>query len=71
MHQNTCHHCGGKGYIEIRDCAGEVQREETCSFCGGLGYIEEEEEGKSDRALRASEADRAFNKKLEPSNLNL
>ena len=38
----SCHHCAGLGYIEIRDCAGEIQREETCSFCGGLGYIEGE-----------------------------
>ncbi|MDJ0636786.1 MAG: hypothetical protein QNJ34_26640 [Xenococcaceae cyanobacterium MO_188.B29] len=40
----SCHHCQGLGYIEIRDCAGEIQREETCSFCGGLGYIKEEED---------------------------
>ncbi|WP_197285335.1 MULTISPECIES: hypothetical protein [Planktothricoides] len=35
-----CHHCEGKGYIEIRDCSAEVQREETCSFCQGTGEIE-------------------------------
>ena len=38
--QNSCHYCEGLGYIEIRDCSGEIQREETCSFCGGLGYIQ-------------------------------
>jgi DnaJ-class molecular chaperone len=43
--QNSCHHCEGKGYLEIRDCSGEIQRSETCSFCGGTGYIEEDEEG--------------------------
>lgn len=42
--RNSCHHCEGKGYIHIRDCSAEIQREETCSFCGGLGYVEEEEE---------------------------
>jgi DnaJ-class molecular chaperone len=42
--QNSCHHCEGKGYLEIRDCSGEIQRSETCSFCGGTGYIEEDEE---------------------------
>jgi len=42
-HQTTripCSHCDGKGYIELRDCSGEVQREETCSFCGGTGQTE-------------------------------
>lgn len=32
-----CHHCEGKGYIELRDCSGEIQREENCSFCNGTG----------------------------------
>lgn len=32
-----CHYCEGKGYIEIRDCSGEIQREETCLFCSGTG----------------------------------
>lgn len=41
--QKSCHHCEGKGYIEIRDCSADIQREETCSFCGGLGYTQEEE----------------------------
>ncbi len=41
--QKDCHHCEGKGYIEIRDCTGEIQREETCVFCGGSGQIIEEE----------------------------
>jgi DnaJ-class molecular chaperone len=34
-----CHHCEGKGYIAIRDCSGEIQREENCSFCEGTGKI--------------------------------
>lgn len=40
--QTICHHCEGKGYIQIRDCTGEVQREETCVFCEGTGYLIEE-----------------------------
>lgn len=35
--QTACHPCKGKGYIEIRDCTGEIQREETCLFCDGTG----------------------------------
>jgi len=38
-----CHHCEGKGYIELRDCSGEIQREENCSFCNGTGKIEPED----------------------------
>ena len=38
-----CHHCEGKGYIELRDCSGEIQREENCSFCHGKGKIESED----------------------------
>lgn len=34
-----CNQCEGKGYTEIRDCAGEIQRTETCSFCEGLGQV--------------------------------
>jgi DnaJ-class molecular chaperone len=34
-----CHYCEGRGYIAIRDCSGEIQREENCSFCEGTGYI--------------------------------
>jgi len=34
-----CKHCEGKGFIEIRDCSAEVQREETCSFCNGRGEV--------------------------------
>ena len=34
-----CHHCEGKGYIEIRDCVGDIQYTESCSFCEGLGSI--------------------------------
>ena len=40
--QKTCHHCEGKGYTELRDCAGDIQRTERCSFCEGLGYVETE-----------------------------
>ena len=34
----SCYQCEGKGYTEIRDCGGEIQRTETCSFCEGKGY---------------------------------
>lgn len=33
-----CYQCEGKGYTEIRDCAGEIQRSETCSYCEGKGH---------------------------------
>lgn len=36
----ACYQCEGKGYSEIRDCAGEIQRSETCSYCEGKGYTE-------------------------------
>ncbi|ELS05245.1 hypothetical protein Xen7305DRAFT_00049880 [Xenococcus sp. PCC 7305] len=42
--KQACNHCEGKGYTNIRDCAGEIQRTETCSFCSGLGYQEQEPE---------------------------
>jgi DnaJ-class molecular chaperone len=45
--QNTCHHCEGKGYTELRDCSGDIQRTERCSFCEGLGYVEVKEESKN------------------------
>jgi DnaJ-class molecular chaperone len=35
-----CRHCEGQGYISIRDCSGEIQREENCSFCNGSGNLE-------------------------------
>jgi DnaJ-class molecular chaperone len=38
--QKKCHPCEGKGYTEIRDCSGDIQRTERCSFCEGLGYLE-------------------------------
>jgi DnaJ-class molecular chaperone len=38
-----CHHCEGKGYIELRDCSGEIQREENCTFCNGTGKFDREE----------------------------
>lgn len=44
MSKEKCNHCEGKGYIEIRDCTGEVQREETCVFCKGTGEIEDHKE---------------------------
>lgn len=36
----NCQHCEGQGFIDIRDCTGEIQRQETCLFCGGTGKIE-------------------------------
>jgi len=39
-----CHYCEGKGYIEIRDCTGEIQRAETCLFCGGTGILKDQED---------------------------
>ncbi|MDJ0601749.1 MAG: hypothetical protein QNJ37_23250 [Crocosphaera sp.] len=44
--KRDCHHCEGKGYIKIRDCTGEIQREETCVFCRGNGKIFEKKEVK-------------------------
>ena len=38
--KELCHHCEGKGYIELRDCSGEIQRQENCSFCHGTGKTE-------------------------------
>lgn len=40
----TCPHCEGRGFIDLRDCSGEVQREETCSFCNGAGRLQNEGE---------------------------
>ena len=37
--EQGCDRCEGKGYTELRDCAGEIQRTETCSFCEGKGYV--------------------------------
>jgi DnaJ-class molecular chaperone len=39
-----CLPCEGKGYIEIRDCSGEIQREETCLFCSGTGILKDQDE---------------------------
>ena len=39
-----CPHCQGKGYTEIRDCSGEIQREETCFFCEGTGELISEDD---------------------------
>lgn len=44
-----CNHCDGKGYIQIRDCTGEVQREETCVFCEGLGENKEENKDRKNK----------------------
>ncbi|MGB5631405.1 MAG: hypothetical protein WBM86_01330 [Waterburya sp.] len=44
---NSCYHCEGKGYTEIRDCAGKIQRTETCSHCEGRGYTDSQREAKS------------------------
>lgn len=44
----SCPHCEGKGFVEIRDCSGEVQRSETCLFCSGTGTrkpFEDEDDG--------------------------
>ena len=37
--KQACDRCEGKGYDELRDCGGEIQRTKTCSFCEGRGYI--------------------------------
>lgn len=37
----SCAQCEGKGYTDIRDCAGKIQRTETCSYCEGRGYTED------------------------------
>ena len=44
--RNICLHCDGKGYIQIRDCSGEVQHEETCSWCNGSGYVDRQDDEK-------------------------
>ena len=49
--QTDCHHCEGKGYIEIRDCTGDIQREETCVFCGGTGQAIQEKVPMTYRAV--------------------
>lgn len=36
----TCQHCEGQGYIDIRDCTEEIQRQETCLFCNGTGELQ-------------------------------
>lgn len=36
----NCQHCEGQGFTDMRDCTGEIQRQETCLFCGGTGKIE-------------------------------
>ncbi|MEG3436168.1 hypothetical protein V0288_03470 [Pannus brasiliensis CCIBt3594] len=44
LHRLSCPHCEGKGYYVIRDCTGEIQREETCSFCRGTGVLPDKDE---------------------------
>lgn len=50
-----CHHCDGQGYVLIRDCSGEIQREETCFFCGGTGEVIPEDEEAEQRITRSQE----------------
>ena len=50
--KHYCHHCDGKGYTNIRDCAGDIQRTETCSFCYGLGYQETKPESEESDPLK-------------------
>jgi hypothetical protein len=38
--RKPCHHCDGNGYIQLRDCAGDIQRDETCVFCEGRGELD-------------------------------
>ena len=40
--RKSCYQCEGKGYTEIRDCSGDIQRTETCSYCEGRGYVQEQ-----------------------------
>ena len=44
--KQSCYQCEGKGYTEIRDCAGEIQRTETCSYCEGTGRRGDEVTGR-------------------------
>ncbi len=44
-----CHHCDGKGYIDIRDCVGDIQRSENCSFCYGTGFLENDPKKESEK----------------------
>ena len=45
-----CSSCDGQGYIEIRDCSGDVQREETCMLCGGKGIGIKETKNSTDES---------------------
>ena len=36
----SCYQCEGKGYNEIRDCGGDLQRTERCSYCEGRGSLD-------------------------------
>ena len=38
-----CTYCEGKGFVEVRDCSGEVQREETCLLCAGIGRLSDQD----------------------------
>jgi DnaJ-class molecular chaperone len=46
-----CPHCQGKGYTEIRDCSGEIQREETCVFCAGTPEQGTPEQGTPEQGI--------------------
>ena len=51
LEKKSCYQCEGKGYTEIRDCGGQIQRTESCSYCEGSGYsrIKLDENIQSDR----------------------
>ena len=53
--KQTCSHCDGQGYVEIRDCTGDIQREETCMLCGGNGKRETQNNVRSERESCQSE----------------
>ena len=46
--RKTCSHCGGTGYIAVRDYPGSISeslaapgRRQVCWACGGMGYVSE------------------------------
>lgn len=53
--KRSCNHCEGKGYTEIRDCSGMVQRSESCSFCYGSGFIKSEKLEPENHSLKTVE----------------
>lgn len=50
--KTPCNYCDGKGYIDIRDCVGDIQRSENCSFCGGTGFLQGEEAAEDHKTTR-------------------